>query len=322
MNKQQALSLLELNNDASSDDINNAFRKLAKKYHPDRNKDNPEAEAKFKEINSAYQYLNNPQPERNQSTHNVDMNDIFNQMFRNNRNPFQQHRQAPQSVAYTTITFAESVLGTEKDIEIDQNKICPVCLGNGFTQDSGNCGVCGGRGQKTANFSRDNMVFIESCGKCHGTGKNLKPCNTCNNQCGYTSTKANIHVRIPGGVQNENVLRIPGSLIKINVVPDPDMNLVDYDVISDIEISLLDALKGVSKPVRTVKGEMSLKIPPNIKNGNSVQVHGYGVDDKNGHVGSHIFNVRVNYPENDKIEELIKVLEKPKADSYENLQDN
>lgn len=307
MNRSEALSLLELNNDATSDDIQVAFRKLAKKYHPDRNKDNPEAEAKFKEINSAYQYLNNPQPERHtHSSGNMDMNDIFSQMFRGG-NPFQNMRpQAPQSVGYTTITFAESVLGTEKEIEIDQNKICKDCSGKGCIQESSDCGVCGGSGHKQAAFSRGNVQFIETCGRCQGTGKNLKPCNSCPNQCGFTSTKEKIHVRIPGGVQNDNVLRIPGSLIKINVVPDADMTLVEYDVVSNIEISLLEALKGVSKPVRTVKGEMNLKIPANIKNSNSVQVHGYGVNGQ----GSHIFNVKVNYPENDKIEELIKVLEK------------
>jgi len=306
MNSQQAHSILGLDQNADKDEINNAFRQLAKKYHPDRNKDNPEAENKFKEINSAYQYLNNPQPEHSyqqSGNFHVDMNDIFSQMFRGGNNPFQQHKQAPQSVAYVSINFAESVLGVEKDIEIDQNIICKDCQGNGCVPSVDDCKVCNGKGVKQANFSRGNMQFIEQCGKCKGSGKNLTPCNTCSNQ-GYTSNRVNIKIGIPGGVMNGNVLRIPGSLIKIAVESDPDMSIEEYNVISNIEISLLDALKGISKAVRTVKGEMNLKIPANIKNGNSVQVHGYGVQGQ----GSHIFNVSVKYPDN--TEELIKVLEK------------
>ena len=313
MNSQEAYKILGLEDGADKEAINNAFRQLAKKYHPDRNKDNPEAENKFKEINSAYQYLNNPQPEHNFSgSGSVNMQDFINQAFRNGGfggfggNPFQNMHQVPHSVGYVTITFVESVLGVEKELEIDQNISCNDCQGNGFKQSGGDCGVCKGSGQKKADFSRGNMVFIQPCNKCHGTGKNLTPCNSCPNQCGYTTSKVSVKVGIPGGVVDGNVLRIPNGLIKISVAPDPDMSLVEGNVVSNIEISLLEALKGVSKKVRTVKGEMNLKIPSKIKNSNSVQVYGYGVNGQ----GNHIFNVKVNYPENDKIEELIKILEK------------
>lgn len=314
MNHQEAYKLLELEqNTTDKDAINAAFRKMAKKYHPDRNKDDPNAENKFKEINTAYQLLSNPVPQQqnpfgNSGGFNVDLGDIFEQTFgRGGFNPFQNVRQsAPQSVAETRISFADSVLGVEKELEIDQNIACKNCNGIGAIKEATDCTNCQGKGHKQANFSRGNVQFVESCQKCMGTGKNHTPCNVCN-QKGFSTNKANLKIRIPGGVHNENVLRIPGSLIKINVESDPDMFLNEEgNVVSNIEISLLDALRGISKPVRTVKGEMSLKIPPNIKNGNSVQVLGYGVQGQ----GSHIFNIRVNYPEDHGvIQELIKVLE-------------
>lgn len=309
MNHSEALKLLELNNGATSEEINNAFRKMAKKYHPDRNKDNPDAELKFKEINTAYQFLNNPQSQQSHfSGHSggfdVNLQDIFNQTFGFGRNPFQQvHNAAPQSVSNITISFAESVLGVEKELEIDQNTACKNCNGNGAIKGNTDCGNCQGKGHKQANFSRGNVQFVESCQQCMGTGKNHTPCNACN-QKGFSTSRGNIKIGIPGGVMDGNVLRIPGSLIRIHVESDPDMSVDgEGNVVSDVEISLLNALKGISKPVRTVKGEMNLKIPPKIKNGNSVQVHGYGVQGK----GSHIFNISVNYPEN--VEKLIMVLE-------------
>src|ERR1700748_1077412 len=211
MNRQEALRLLELNNDADENAINNAFRKLAKKYHPDRNKNDPNAETKFKEINSAYQYLNNPQPEHNPfSGHSggfdVNLQDIFNQTFGGfGRNPFQNvHNSPPQSVSDTTISFAESVLGVEKELEIDQNNACKNCNGNGAIKGNTDCANCGGKGQKQANFQRGNMVFVQSCEKCMGTGKNHTPCNVCN-QKGFSTNRGNVKVRIPGGVQNGNV---------------------------------------------------------------------------------------------------------------------
>lgn len=308
MNTHEAYKILELNNNATSEEINNAFRKLAKKYHPDRNKDNPEAEAKFKEINSAYQLLNNPQQEQSFGHNgNVDLNDIFSQVFGGGRhpfNPFQSQNKAPDSISYVTLTFAESVLGVEKELNVTQNILCKDCNGDGFIKETADCTLCHGKGSKTASFSRGNMQFIEPCFMCRQTGKQVKDCKSCVNHSGYTSSTINAKIKIPGGVQNGNVLRIPGSLLKITVNSDPDMEFDGTNVFSNIEISLLDALRGVSKPVRTVKGEMNLKIPPNIKNGNSVQVHGYGVNGQ----GSHIFNVSVKYPE-DKIEKLIKVLE-------------
>jgi len=308
MNSQEAYKILELQPSATPEEIQAAFRKLAKKYHPDLNKDNPDAESKFKEINSAYQLLTNPSPRQQDFNNSVNINfqDLFNQAF--GGNPFGGgfggfgSNPAPIAPNNTTISFAESVLGVEKELEITQNQTCGVCHGNGSTSDVNNCNFCQGKGAKQASFSRGAMSFIEQCQKCKGTGKIQNPCKPCEEK-GFTSIKMNKKIKIPGGVLNNNVLKIPGGFIKINVEADSDMRLEDGNVVSDINISLLEALKGTLKPVKTVKGEMNLKIPANIKNGNSVQVHGYGVE---GH-GSHIFNISVNYPQD--TQKLIELLE-------------
>ena len=307
MNTQEALKILELSPGASKEDIQAAFRKAAKTHHPDRNKDDPNAETKFKEINSAYQYLNNPQPERqsfnqnpfNQSHGPVNISDFFPGF--GGGNPFQN--QIPASISTVSISFFDSVLGVEKDVEIIQNYPCNNCKGMGSIATVDICKRCNGAGQKQAGFSRGNMVFIEPCENCRGTGKNQNPCSTCNQQ-GFQSRNVTARVRIPGGVVNDNMLRIPGGALRILVASDPDMVLEGADVVSNINISLLDALKGTLKTVRTVKGDMNLKIPPLIKNSDSVKVSNYGVPEHNG---SHIFNITVGYP--DDTSKLIEFLE-------------
>lgn len=311
MNTQEAFKLLELNNSASKEEINTAFRKMAKKYHPDINKDNPDAEVKFKEINSAYQLLTNPKansghhhsPNDNADWQNI--NDIFNQHFggfKKNNSNIHVVNLPPTSVA-VNLTFVESVLGCDKVLNIDRNYHCADCSGSGAFKQADDCKLCKGSGHKQAGFSRGNVVFMTNCDVCKGTGKLLEICKPCSGK-GYITKNEQTTLNIPGGVLDNVMLRTREIILHIRVAADPDMKLEEADVVSNIELSLLDAIKGIKLNVRTIKGDMKLKIPAGVKNKDVVVVQGYGVPSANG---SHIFNVSVNYPENNA--KLIEALE-------------
>lgn len=306
MNSQEAYKLLELDQSSNptKDDVQAAFRKMAKKYHPDKNKDDPTAEAKFKEINSAYQLLTNPRPQQNnQESHN--WQDIFAQHFGGRPNISNYHPvNIPVTVTSVTIDFAESVLGCTKEVIIDKHAHCSDCQGTGSFVLTDNCKHCKGAGSKQSNFTRGNVFFLQPCEHCKGTGKDLKKCDTCSGK-GFFTKNGPVSLNLPGGLQNGMVLRTHEMMLQVTVLSDPDMVLREGDVVTTLELSLLDALKGTKKTVRTIKGEMNLKIPPKVKNKDNIVVQGYGVPNANG---SHIFDIKVNYPENvDKIIEMLEV---------------
>jgi DnaJ-class molecular chaperone len=308
MNIQEALNLLNLQEGATKEEIQASFRKLAKKHHPDLNKDDPEAEAKFKKINEAKEFLINPKPQNNRNAQqNTGWQDIFYQHFGGmpfgGRNQELHPVQIPTTVISVNLTFAESVLGCEKNITTDQFIHCSDCNGTGGHKLTDDCKYCNGQGNRQANFSRGNVVFMQPCDKCNGTGKQLKKCDTCVGK-GYSTKSGPVNLTIPGGVINGNVLRTHGTILQVSVELDSDMILKDGDVVSTLELSLLEALKGTKRTVRTIKGEMSLKIPAKVKNKDNIVVQGYGVPEAGG---SHVFNIKVNYPES--IENVIQFLE-------------
>jgi molecular chaperone DnaJ len=321
MDTHQAYTILGLQPGASKDEINAAFRKLAKEHHPDRNPGNAEAEAKFKEINSAHQFLQNPPPQNSNKYqyHNYNYNSVFNvnfeDLFQNN---YKNNRQEPKVTAH--IDFVESVIGCQKDFEYDIFDMCSDCRGLAKKITNDVCTSCNGAGFiSKGNFYRDGALnFQMQCNKCVGTGRRVEPCLPCNGE-GVISVKKNITVKIPQGVKDKDniVARGGGNFhymgnmgsgygslsINVNVKKDPEMSLEGKDVVSKIEISLLDALKGTSKTVRTIKGEMNLKIKPCIRNSDIVRVKGYGIPN----LGDHIFVIDVKYP--DDISKIINVLE-------------
>lgn len=312
MNSQEALNLLELdsNSNPSKDDIQAAFRKMAKKYHPDLNKDDPEAEAKFKKINEAKELLTNPKPQNRMHSgddhgFNINIEDIINGFGFNHggRNQPLRPVQLPVVVIPVTINFAESVLGCDKSVVIDQHFHCQNCRGAGQIKKTDNCKYCNGQGAKQANFSRGNVMFMSACEHCNGSGKQLDKCETCLGK-GFSTQNGSVTLNLPQGLVNGAVLRSNGVMLQITVLPDSDMKLEAQNVVTILELSLLEALKGTKKTVRTIKGDMNLKIPAKVKNKDNIVVHGYGVPQANG---SHIFDVRINYPED--ADSLINYLE-------------
>lgn len=277
----------------AKDEAKTAFRKLAAQYHPDRNKDEG-AEAKFKEINSAYQAIENPERNAEPEFQRVNMGgwdgfsqedmadafrvnieDLFVQQgFSGFRVNINGNRKPAASVkAKIDLSFSEAALGVQKEISFDRKDKCDKCDDNNFKD----CKICNG-----TRLITNNVKFQVKINP--GITNSIRLHNV-----GDQDPKSNLR----GDV-----------IINVNVQREENMDVEGLDIISLIELTLLEALKGVDKKVKTIKGEMSLKIKPGVKNLDRMQVRGFGI----GGVGSHVFLIKVNYPENTS--KLIEYLEK------------
>lgn len=285
MNSQEAYNILGVSPGIPEDELKKAYRKKASELHPDVNKAE-NAEEKFKELNAAYELLQKPPPvnkfDVNYTPFDFTIEDFspgrdFDPFFkfRGNFRPSGFRYQNPNffRVVETDpiiITFEESILGCSKETTVRWGSPCDTCHGN-------------------------RIVEGNKCLRCDGSGINRME----------TAVSLNVHPgTINGEMFNLQVSNNVHAKVVINVLPDHAMRLEGRDVISVLDISLLEALKGTSRKVRTIKGERSLKIKPGVKNRDPVRVSGFGVPP----YGSHIFLVNVKYPDN--LQPLVEFLEK------------
>lgn len=306
MNTEQACRILGVEIGCSTDEVDKAFKKMAVKYHPDKNKDNQEeAEEKFKEANSAYQFLkekgttpfssnftNNPIHGFNRDF----INDFFG--FKVNVKPMRREL----FVGVIDISFIESVTGCKKEVLISVKTKCTSCNGSGITHEVTDvkCKVCNGDKHIESNGRR------LPCRKCGATGfeRSAKHCSC---KSGFILDEKEAIISIPAGVESGSNIRVKNQdsdyIYRVSVEKDAELYREGSDVISHITIPLIDALKGCSREVRTAYGFKTLKIKPGVKNKDSVMVKGFGV----ARTGAHIFKVSVEYP--DDTSSLIEFLE-------------
>ncbi len=241
MSKRDYYEVLGVEKNASADEVKRAYRNLAKKYHPDFNKDDGEAENKFKEIKEAYDVLSTPQKREQYDRfgHQADfsgaggfegfggsgfggfgfggMDDIFEQFFggmggRRRRPP------GPEQGSHLRydleITLEEAFSGKTQILNIPRTETCPDCEGSGARPGTKpeTCPSCGGTGQQqyTRSTPFGRFVTTQTCSRCGGEGVIINdPCTTCNGQ-GRIVKERNIEVKIPAGVENGSKLRVRG----------------------------------------------------------------------------------------------------------------
>lgn len=328
MNLNEAYNKLELdpNNPPDDDTLKKQFRKLAAKWHPDKNKDNKEAEQRSKETSEAYNFIKNykENPPQDNPFHGgfgetVNIQDFF-QNFINNPNfgGFNQTKLPKPIEIYQQLSFTESILGCQKSITIERQEMCKSCQGQGF-QLFGDCDTCKGKGAKieTKKVGNREIRIQTGCQSCQGSGKNRKECNSCSGTGSYKNT-SKIEIKIPGGISNNSKLRLSGqghyhimtgqtdAFLNITVLQEKNMELSGMNVVSKLNISFLEALKGCTKDVITVKGKKSLTIKELTKHGDQAEIPGAGVSNTNG---GHIFNILIDYPNKDKLSKIISLLE-------------
>ncbi len=239
MAKRDYYDVLGVGKDAGEQDIKRAYRKLAMKYHPDRNPDDKKAEEKFKEINEAYEILSSPEKKRmyDQFGHaGVNANggggfegfggfgdfgdmfgDIFD-MFGGGFSSSARRRRGPQKGAdiqyEVTITFEEAAFGVEKEVQFYRNDTCDTCDGTGAKPGTSTsvCGKCNGTGemQTVTRTALGQMVRTSVCNQCGGEGKIIEtPCNKCSGR-GRIRKQRKLKVKIPAGVDTGSVISLRG----------------------------------------------------------------------------------------------------------------
>jgi molecular chaperone DnaJ len=234
--KRDYYEVLGLSKSATDDDIKKAYRKLAKKYHPDANPGDTEAEARFKEASEAYAVLSDAEKRRqfDQFGHsafeggaggaggfdfnNMDMGDIFGDIFGDlfgggrTRRTSNGPMKGPNVRTGVRITFQEAVTGAEKELELNLKEECGTCHGTGAKPGTSTetCRKCGGKGQVVyTQQSLFGMVRnVQTCPDCNGTGKVIKDkCSDCYGS-GFVNRKKKIQVSIPAGIDNGQSIRI------------------------------------------------------------------------------------------------------------------
>ena len=240
--KRDYYEVLGVSKSASDEEIKKAYRKLAKKYHPDMNPDSKEAEAKFKEANEAYEVLSNPEKRAkyDQFGHagvdpnfggggfgggfdmgDIDLGDIFGSFFGGGFSGFggqQQRANAPQKGqslrANLTVSFEEAAFGCEKEIELNRTETCSDCQGSGCQPGTTaeTCPDCRGAGMVRIQRGGGGFAFSTTapCSRCRGTGKLIhSPCNSCGGT-GSVRKKQRIKVTIPAGIDDGQAISLRG----------------------------------------------------------------------------------------------------------------
>lgn len=312
MNYNEACRILEIAETATPEEIKKKYKELTKKFHPDLNKE-PSAEEKFKKINQAYQVASAGKPKPQPQFNNFNFWDSFN-----NFNTFDTRVVSNINLSIT-ISFKESVLGCKKDLKINRNIKCDPCHGQGQMTLSNGCDKCGGRGQIISN--QGGALFVRQCDKCFGKKGQVQQCKQCNGD-GSVKSESSVNVAIPGGVINGNILRMTqmgnfvnnmgpidhysDAFLTINVTPEHNLFIENNDVVSNLQISLLDVLQGVEKTINTINGDMKINIKPLSKNKEEVIIPKLGV---NG-TGNQRVILNVSYPDN--VDKIINVLKEEK----------
>jgi molecular chaperone DnaJ len=239
MSKKDYYELLGLTKSASSDEIKKAYRKLAMKYHPDQNKDNPEAEAKFKELSEAYEVLKDEQKKAaydrfghaafsngvGQSRGNAggfrqgefhgDFSDIFGDFFSDmmgsrRRGPSSSSSRGSDLKYNLSINLEEAFRGVDKEISFNAAVKCSPCSGRGSKSPDGfkTCPSCAGQGY--VRVQQGFFAIEQTCSTCSGMGQILKdPCSNCSGQ-GRVNEKKRVEVSIPAGIEDGNRIRLQG----------------------------------------------------------------------------------------------------------------
>ncbi|MEN2336633.1 molecular chaperone DnaJ [Lentilactobacillus parabuchneri] len=320
MAEKDYYSILGVSKDASDDEIKHAYRKLSKKWHPDINKA-PDAEAKFKEINEAYETLSDPQKRANYDQYgsadgagagfggaggqggfgNFDggggfgFDDIFSQFFGGGQQRADPSapRQGRDLQYQMTLEFEEAIFGKKTEIKYNREAQCKTCHGTGAKPGTSpvTCSNCGGRGYVVTetNTPLGRMQSRQTCPVCHGTGKEIKEkCPTCGGR-GKTDERHTLEVKVPAGIDDGQQMRLQGQgeagdnggpygdlYIVFRVKPSKDFTRDGSTIYVNQDITFARAALGGKIQVKTVHGDVELKVPAGTQTGTTFRLKGKG----------------------------------------------
>tara|TARA_B100000287_G_scaffold422520_1_gene464595 strand:- start:473 stop:1600 length:1128 start_codon:yes stop_codon:yes gene_type:complete len=310
MSKRDYYEVLGVDKNANEADIKKAYRRVAMKYHPDRNPDDPQADAKFKEASEAYEILATQEKRAayDQFGHaGVDpsmgggaggfgggsfsdiFGDVFGDIFGGGGN-----RGGPQrgsDLRYTLdISLEDAVKGTTVEIRVPSLSSCDLCGGSGAKKGSQptTCGTCGGAGQ--VRMQQGFFQVQQTCPNCRGRGKTISnPCPTCRGQ-GRVEKNKTLSVKVPPGVDTGDRIRLSGEgeagpeggpagdlFVQMSVKEHPLFERDGKHLYCEVPISFADAALGGELEVPTLDGRVKLKIPSETQTGKLFRLRGKGV---------------------------------------------
>ena len=333
--KRDYYEVLGVTRTASDQEIKSAYRKLAMKYHPDKNPDDPTAEEKFKECSEAYSVLADSQQRARydqfghagvggssgagvdfNSAVFTDLSDLFGDMFGfgdlfggggRRRTRAQKGQDLRQDI---TLDFEEAVFGVTKQVEYDKQDTCENCNGSGVAPGKAPaaCKTCGGRGQ--VRYQQGFFSISRTCSSCGGAGQVITdPCNKCRGE-GRVMKSRSIEVKVPAGVEDGMRMRYAGQgepgyfggpngdlYVVLHVREHDFFHRDGKDIHCSIPISFPQAALGAEIEIPTLEGTHKLKVPEGTQSGTVFRVKGKGVPVLNGHgKGDMMVEVRVQTP--------------------------
>ena len=320
--KKDYYDVLGVGRNASEEEIKRAYRKLAVKFHPDKNPDDSQAEEKFKELGEAYDVLidQDKRSAYDRFGHAAfaqgggfrggfhDPFDIFREVFGGGGaggifetffgggGRQSEDRQRGSDLRYDLeITLEEAAFGVEKEIEVRKLDPCDRCNAVGAEAGSRtiNCPTCGGRGQVIT--SRGFFHVSQTCPRCHGDGQIIeKPCRACGGE-GRVEKASRIKLKIPAGIADNSRLRSaqkgeagirggpPGDLyVVIHVKEHEIFHREEGNLYCELPITFTVAALGGEVAVPTLEGKANLKVPPGTQSGQMFKLRGKGMVNVNG----------------------------------------
>jgi molecular chaperone DnaJ len=330
MEKRDYYDVLGVRRDASDEEMKKSYRKLAMKFHPDKNPGDRDAEDKFKEAAEAYDVLRDSQKRQlyDQFGHegvkgtgfrgfsgfediSSTFGDIFEDFFGFGTRRRRSSARRGTDLRYDLkLSFKEAAFGKETEIEIVKPVRCDTCEGSGSKPGTYpvNCPGCEGRGQVTR--SQGFFMISTTCHHCNGEGKIIaSPCKECNGT-GKIERKKKVSVNIPGGVESGSRLRLRGEgeegikggisgdlYVVLHVEDHPFFEREGNDIICQIPISFTQAALGAEIDIPTLNGTKKINTPKGTQSGHIFRLKGEGTYNlRGGPRGSQIVQVIVKTP--------------------------
>ena len=331
MAKRDYYDVLGVNKSASPDQIKSAYRKLAVKHHPDKNKGDKAAEEKFKEASEAYHVLSSAERKQNYDNFghaafenggggrggfgNFDFSnsfsdifeDFFGEGFGGERRSRRSNNRGSDLKYDLSITLEEAYTGKKQDIKFSTSEKCDTCKGSGSKpgHDAGSCSMCGGNGQVRSN--QGFFTVQQTCPQCSGSGEEItNPCTSCSGQ-GKQQASKRLSVSIPKGVDDGTRIRLTGKgeagsraagsgdlYLFINVYSHDLFKRSDENLFFECPISIADAALGTSIEIPTIDGgKAKIKIPSGTQSGKQFRLKGKGMPHMRGSGNGDLY-VQVN----------------------------